>query len=145
MTNSTNPDAIWSLGCLFVLKNRTDDLELIDALVPPGYSPPMHRHDFGAESFYVVEGRARFVVGDEEVTLGPGGFVRVPPSTPHSFETLGDAPSRSWTSSHPPGCGTSSGSAASRRPSCTCLTRSRSPRTCRRSWPATAGPSWGRR
>ena len=94
MTTSTHPDAIWSLGCLFVLKNRTDDLELIDALVPPGYSPPMHRHDFGAESFYVVEGSARFVVGDEELTLGPGGFVRVPPSTPHSFETLGDTPSR---------------------------------------------------
>ena len=94
MTTSTNPDAIWSLGCLFVLKNRTDDLELIDALVPPGYSPPMHRHDFGAESFYVVDGSARFVVGDEEVTLGPGGFVRVPPSTPHSFETLGEAPSQ---------------------------------------------------
>jgi hypothetical protein len=31
-----------------VLKNRTDDLEVIDALVPPGYSPPLHRHDFGA-------------------------------------------------------------------------------------------------
>jgi mannose-6-phosphate isomerase-like protein (cupin superfamily) len=94
MTTSTNPDAIWSLGCLFVLKNRTDDLELIDALVPPGYSPPMHRHDFGAESFYVIEGGARFVVGDEDVTLGPGGFVRVPPSVPHSFQTLGAEPSR---------------------------------------------------
>lgn len=94
MTTSTHPDAIWSLGCLFVLKNRTDDLELIDALVPPGYSPPMHRHDFGAESFYVVDGSARFLVGDEELTLGPGGFVRVPPSTPHSFETLGDEPSQ---------------------------------------------------
>jgi len=34
------------------------------------------------------------VVGDEELTLGPGGFVRVPPSTPHSFETLGDEPSQ---------------------------------------------------
>lgn len=85
--------ALWSLGCLFVLKDRTDDLEVIDAIVPPGYSPPLHRHDFGAESFYVIEGRARFVCGDEEVVLGPGGFVRVPPSVPHSFETLGDEPS----------------------------------------------------
>ena len=86
--------ALWSLGCLFVLKNRTDDLEVIDAIVPPGYSPPLHRHDFGAESFYVVEGSARFVRGDDEVVLGPGGFIRIPPSTPHSFETLGDEPSR---------------------------------------------------
>ena len=86
--------AIWSLGCLFVLKSRTPDLEVIDSIVPPGYSPPLHRHDFGAESFYVVEGRARFVTGDEEVVLGPGGFIRIPPSVPHSFETLGDTPSR---------------------------------------------------
>src|SRR4051812_46239614 len=77
-----------------VLKNRTEDLEVIDAIVPPAYSPPMHQHDFGAESFYVIEGSARFVVGDREEVVGPGGFVRVPPATPHSFETLGDAPSR---------------------------------------------------
>jgi hypothetical protein len=55
------PRALWSLGCLMVLKN---------------------------------EGAARFVRGDEEITLGPGGFVRIPPSVPHSFETLGDTPSR---------------------------------------------------
>ena len=86
--------AIWSLGCLFVLKSSTPDLEVIDSIVPPGYSPPLHRHDFGAESFYVVEGGARFVAGDDEVVLGPGGFIRIPPSVPHSFETLGDTPSR---------------------------------------------------
>jgi quercetin dioxygenase-like cupin family protein len=88
------PDALWTLGCLMVLKDRTEALEVIDAIVPPSYSPPMHQHDFGSESFYVVEGGARFVVGDDEVIAGPGDYVRVPPSTPHSFETLGDAPSR---------------------------------------------------
>jgi mannose-6-phosphate isomerase-like protein (cupin superfamily) len=43
------------------------------------------RHDFGEESFYVLEGRVRFVVGDAEEIAGPGGLVRVPPATPHSF------------------------------------------------------------
>src|ERR1044071_3288599 len=88
------PEALWSLGCLFVLKGRSEELEVIDAIVPPGYSPPLHRHDFGAESFYVIEGRARFVYGDRDEVLGPGGFVRVPPGVPHSFQTLGDTPSR---------------------------------------------------
>ena len=93
--NSTHAEpALWTLGCLMVLKNRTDDLEVIDAIVPPGYSPPLHRHDFGAESFYMIEGTARFVSGDDELTLGSGGFIRIPRSTPHSFETLGDTPSR---------------------------------------------------
>jgi quercetin dioxygenase-like cupin family protein len=87
-------NALWTLGCLMILKGRSEELEVIDTLVPAGCSPPLHQHDFGAESFYVVEGSARFVVGDREEVVGPGGFVRVPPSTPHSFETLGQAPSR---------------------------------------------------
>lgn len=85
--------AIWSLGTLMVLKSRSPELEVVEALALPGISPPLHRHDFGAESFYILEGRVRFLVGDEERTCGPGDFVRVPASTPHSFEVL-DEPAR---------------------------------------------------
>jgi mannose-6-phosphate isomerase-like protein (cupin superfamily) len=87
-------DAVWSLGCLFVLRDRSDEVEVIEAWAPPGYSPPLHRHDFGTESFYVLEGRVRFVIGDREEVQGPGGFALVPRSTPHSFEVLGDEPLR---------------------------------------------------
>jgi quercetin dioxygenase-like cupin family protein len=90
----TQHPAIWSLGCLFVLKGRSDELEVIEAVVPPGYSPPMHRHDFGTESFYVLEGSVRFVLGDREETHGPGGVAHVPRSVRHSFEVLGDEPAR---------------------------------------------------
>jgi quercetin dioxygenase-like cupin family protein len=93
-TATGHGEALWSLGCLFVLKAETPELEVIDALVPAGYSPPLHQHDFGSESFYVVEGLVRFVVGDEESVHGPGGFVLVPRSTSHSFEVLGDEPAR---------------------------------------------------
>jgi quercetin dioxygenase-like cupin family protein len=86
-------NAIWSLGTLMILKSRTPELEVIEAHALPGISPPVHRHDFGAESFYMLEGHVRFLVGDEELTCGPGDLVRVPPSTPHSFEVL-DTPAR---------------------------------------------------
>lgn len=86
-------NAIWSLGTLMVLKSRSPELEVVEALALPGVSPPLHRHDFGAESFYMLEGRARFLVGDEELTCVAGDFVRVPPSTPHSFQVL-DGPAR---------------------------------------------------
>jgi quercetin dioxygenase-like cupin family protein len=86
------PSAIWSLGCLFILKTETDDFELIDSYVPAGYSPPMHRHDFGTESFFVIDGEVRFVVGDSETVAGPNDFVHVPRSAPHSFQVLGDRP-----------------------------------------------------
>src|SRR5689334_17686251 len=81
-------DPIWALGCLLVLKAATPELEVIEALVPAGYSPPVHHHDFGTESFYVLEGRMRVVVGDSDEVYGPGELAQVPRSTPHSFETL---------------------------------------------------------
>jgi len=87
-------EALWSLGCLFVLKGATADLEVIEAVAPAGYSPPLHRHDFGTESFYVLEGEVRFVVGDADVTHGPGGFAHVPRQAPHSFRVLGGDPAR---------------------------------------------------
>jgi mannose-6-phosphate isomerase-like protein (cupin superfamily) len=92
--SAAQPDAIWSLGCLMILRGATADVEVIEALAPPDYSPPLHRHDFGTESFYVLEGRVRFVVGGEEIECGPGDVAVVPPSTPHSFLTLGEEPTR---------------------------------------------------
>jgi quercetin dioxygenase-like cupin family protein len=90
----TRTDAVWSIGCLFILRDASEDVEVIEAIVPPGYSPPLHRHDFGTESFYVLEGRVHFVIGDSDTVHGPGGFALVPRSTPHSFEVLGDEPAR---------------------------------------------------
>jgi quercetin dioxygenase-like cupin family protein len=87
-------DALWTLGALMILRGATPELEIIDAVVPPGYSPPLHRHDFGTESFYVLEGRVRFLVGGEEIECGPGDTAVVPRSTPHSFLTLGEEPTR---------------------------------------------------
>src|SRR5262245_38855418 len=94
LPNGNGSAALWSLGCLFILKGSSPELELIEAVAPPGYSPPLHRHDFGTETFYVLEGRIRFVVGDSEVTHGPGGSAHVPRSAPHTFKVLGDEPAR---------------------------------------------------
>lgn len=44
--------------------------------------------------FYVLEGEFWFRIGDEEITLAPGGFALVPPGTPHSFANHTDAPAR---------------------------------------------------
>jgi quercetin dioxygenase-like cupin family protein len=82
------PEAIWSLGALMVPLALSPEVEVIDAWLGAGVSPPLHRHDFGTESFHVLEGRVRFEIGDEVVVCGPGELAHVPRSTPHSFETL---------------------------------------------------------
>jgi len=86
-------NAVWSLGGLMILKESAPELEVIDALVLPGASPPLHQHDFGTEAFYMLEGKIVFYLDGTEIEAGPGDYVRVPRSTPHTFEVL-DEPAR---------------------------------------------------
>ncbi|XVQ15511.1 cupin domain-containing protein [Spirillospora sp. CA-255316] len=46
---------------------------------------PAHFHTKASEMFFVLDGTMRFLVNDEIVTLGKGGFLTVPPTVPHAF------------------------------------------------------------
>lgn len=39
---------------------------------------------------YLLEGRARFCVGDQEMEAGAGDIVAMPANVPHALEALGD-------------------------------------------------------
>ncbi|MEO7436053.1 MAG: cupin domain-containing protein [Candidatus Binatia bacterium] len=47
----------------------------------------MHAHDHGV---YVLHGRGRVRLGDEEHAIGPGDVVYVAPHDRHAFEAAGD-------------------------------------------------------
>ena len=53
-----------------------------------GGGVPLHRHQHDEEGIFVLEGRYRFQLGDQQLELGPGDFVHVPRPTPHAFEAL---------------------------------------------------------
>ncbi|MEY9946510.1 cupin domain-containing protein [Kitasatospora sp. GAS1066B] len=44
-----------------------------------------HRHDKSAEMFYLLDGAARFLSGDQVVHAERGDLVIVPPGLPHAF------------------------------------------------------------
>lgn len=44
-----------------------------------------HRHANSAELFYMVDGTAQLLSGDQVVTAGRGDLVVVPPHVPHAF------------------------------------------------------------
>ncbi|RII13854.1 Cupin domain protein [Streptomyces sp. YIM 130001] len=48
-----------------------------------GASP--HRHENSAEMFYLLDGEAQLLAGDEVVTAERGNLVVVPPGLPHAF------------------------------------------------------------
>ena len=53
-----------------------------------GVGPRLHVHPYD-ETFIVVEGRARFQVGDTVIEAGAGEIVLGPAGIPHKFENLG--------------------------------------------------------
>lgn len=54
----------------------------------PGAGPRLHVHPYD-ETFIVVEGRARFFVGETVIEAAAGEIVLGPAGIPHRFENLG--------------------------------------------------------
>lgn len=54
----------------------------------PGQGPSLHVHPYD-ETFIVIEGRARFFVGDTVLDAEAGEIVLGPKGVPHRFENLG--------------------------------------------------------
>jgi mannose-6-phosphate isomerase-like protein (cupin superfamily) len=59
----------------------------------PGDGPSLHRHPY-EEVFITLEGEASIVANDQELHVGPGDVVIVPPHTAHAFRNSGSVPLR---------------------------------------------------
>jgi mannose-6-phosphate isomerase-like protein (cupin superfamily) len=71
------------------------DFSLMERTLPPaGRRPLPHRHTNCSEAYFVLDGLVSVIVEDEEVTLGPEGFVLIPRGTAHTFGNAGDVPAR---------------------------------------------------
>jgi quercetin dioxygenase-like cupin family protein len=68
--------------------------------------PGPHIHREHSDSFSVLAGELTFTVGPdaERVTVGPGGFVAVPPGVVHTFSNESDADA-CWLNFHAPDMG----------------------------------------
>ena len=56
--------------------------------------PPLHLHPNTDEAFYLAEGTATFLLGDQELPLTSGGFVFVPRGVQHTVWNSGNGPLR---------------------------------------------------
>jgi len=68
---------------------RGDDVLLVMNWLEPGMETNPHSHAC-EQVVYVVKGRMRFHIGDEEVEVAAGGLVRIPPNVVHYGEPIGD-------------------------------------------------------
>jgi quercetin dioxygenase-like cupin family protein len=60
----------------------------------PGTGIPTHLHLREDETFFVLEGRVEFVVGQTTTTVEPGGLAYAPRGLAHSFRVVSDTPAR---------------------------------------------------
>jgi len=63
---------------------------LAHARVPPGKATLPHRLRGSAEVYFVLHGRGRMHIGDEEAEVGPGQAVYIPPGAVQYIENIGD-------------------------------------------------------
>jgi quercetin dioxygenase-like cupin family protein len=59
--------------------------------VADGQTCPYHRHDRKHETFFVLKGRVRMIVDEQEKVLGEGEILVMPPGQHHAFTGLGPA------------------------------------------------------
>ena len=93
--------AMWFLTNRMTIKATADSTGgaygLVESLIAPGFSPPMHVHHREDESFWVLEGELTMQCGERRFRAGAGSFVFLPRDVPHSFVVEGDTPARMLT------------------------------------------------
>jgi mannose-6-phosphate isomerase-like protein (cupin superfamily) len=93
--------AIWFLRNRMSVKATAEStggaFGLVESLIAPGFSPPLHVHHREDESFYVLEGEVTMQCGDKRFRASAGAFVFLPRSVPHTFVVEGDRPARMLT------------------------------------------------
>jgi len=90
--------AIWFQGNRITLKATAAStggaFGLVESMVAPGFSPPLHIHDREDETFWVLEGEVTIRCGDRTFRATAGAFALLPRGVPHTFVVEGDRPAR---------------------------------------------------
>ena len=81
--------AYWLVDILWVMLATGEDTGgeycLMEQLCPKDSGPPPHLHEREAESLYIIEGEAKFLVSGNPIQAEAGSFIAIPRNTPHSF------------------------------------------------------------
>lgn len=81
----------------------THHTSMFEWTIPARFSTGRHVHRVQEETFYVLEGRCEWQIGDRHVDATPGTFVFIPPGTPHNITNPGNVSARVLMTVSPPG------------------------------------------
>jgi len=100
-------EQIWFLNALLTVKatgaTTGGAFDMVEELLPPGFSPPPHIHYREEECFYIISGQMTFTCGDRTIAAGPGAFIILPRGILHTFRVEGTEPARTLMINTPAG------------------------------------------
>jgi quercetin dioxygenase-like cupin family protein len=67
---------------------------LYETETPPAGGCPPHLQRYDDEAYFVIEGRYSVLVGEDQIELGPGGYVFIPRGTVHAYTNSGSEQAR---------------------------------------------------
>lgn len=74
------------------LTRQPDGMQAWKIVIPTSNATPKPRAHDGDEWIYVLSGRVRLILGDQDLLLGPGEVAAFDTKVPHWFGSPGDAP-----------------------------------------------------
>jgi quercetin dioxygenase-like cupin family protein len=74
------------------LTRQPDGMQAWKILIPTAMTTPEPRAHDGHEWIYVLSGRMRFVLGSQDLVLGPGEVAAFDTTVPHWFGSSSDGP-----------------------------------------------------
>ena len=74
------------------LTRQPDGMQAWKIIIPTSNATPEPRSHDGGEWIYVLSGYMRFVLGNQDLVLGPGEVAAFDTKVPHWFGSTGDAP-----------------------------------------------------
>lgn len=72
------------------LQSQVHGFSIGMVVIPPLGKAQPHKHETAQESWYVIEGRAIAVIGDEQKEVGEGDIIYGPENVEHYFINLDD-------------------------------------------------------
>lgn len=79
-------------GTVIPLTRQSDGMQAWKIIIPTSNVTPETRSHDGDEWIYVLSGHMRFLLGDQDMVLGPGDVAAFDTKVPHWFGSTGDAP-----------------------------------------------------
>jgi transcriptional regulator with XRE-family HTH domain len=77
---------------VFPLTQQSSGVHVRKVIIPPERNEPELRTHDGYEWLYVLSGQMRLILGEHDITMGPGEVAEFDPRLPHWFGPADDVP-----------------------------------------------------